>query len=56
MVRAKMEEDDSTDEFTGSLPGVKAEMAFLLKNYRRSLEDRYGKKKAKISTKKHLII
>ena len=46
MVRAKLEENEVEIEFTGSLPGVKAEMAFLLKYYRKSLEDKYGKEKA----------
>lgn len=46
MVRAKLEENGVEIEFKGSTPGVKAEMAFLLKYYRKSLEDKYGKEKA----------
>lgn len=50
MVRAKLEENGVEIEFTGSLPGVKAEMAFLIKKYRETLENMYGKEKSR----KHL--
>ena len=46
MVRAKLEENGVEIEFAGSLPGVKAEMAFLIKRYRERLENKYGKEKA----------
>lgn len=46
MVRAKLEENGVEIEFTGSLPGVKAEMALLIKRYRETLENKYGKEKA----------
>ena len=46
MVRAKLEEDKVEVEYTGSTPGVKAEMAFLLKYYKELLEKRHGKEKA----------
>lgn len=46
MVRAKLEENRVDIEFTGSSAGVKAEMAFLLKYYRKTLENKYGKEKA----------
>lgn len=46
MVRAKLEENEVEIKFTGGLPGIKAEMAFLIKKYRETLENKYGKEKA----------
>lgn len=48
MVRAKLEKDRFEAEFTGSTPGVKVEMAFLLKHYKELLEKKHGKEKAEI--------
>ena len=55
MVRAKLEENGVEIEFKGSTPGVKAEMAFLLKITENLLKISMEKKKPKISTKKPLI-
>lgn len=48
MVKVKMEEGRFSANIGGTTSGVKAEMAYLLKSYRRFLEDRHGKKKAEI--------
>ena len=48
MVKAKMEEGRFSADLGGTTSGVKAEMAYLLKCYRRFLEDGHGKEKAEI--------